>query len=206
MGKLDGQVAIVTGAARGLGRAYALRLGPPHSVRAHQDPRHQDSRHPDAPLIGSAPAGRSPGRRLATANIHQVLLTSFSLAAESEDRMKVWALTAPFAFRRLNDADLQVLGHGGERVVGAREVNATAGIDHGAAARRIAAARSMSALGATGRSIRVGASRSASPSSSMVSGGISSSTGRGRPVRSCTTASRTMPEPRTPRGRACATW
>ena len=26
MGKLDGQVAIVTGAARGLGRAYALRL------------------------------------------------------------------------------------------------------------------------------------------------------------------------------------
>ena len=26
MGKLDGQVAIVTGAARGIGRAYALRL------------------------------------------------------------------------------------------------------------------------------------------------------------------------------------
>ena len=27
MGKLDGKVAIVTGAARGLGRAYARRLG-----------------------------------------------------------------------------------------------------------------------------------------------------------------------------------
>ena len=26
MGKLDGQVALVTGAARGLGRAYALHL------------------------------------------------------------------------------------------------------------------------------------------------------------------------------------
>ena len=27
MGKLDGKVAVVTGAARGLGRAYAKRLG-----------------------------------------------------------------------------------------------------------------------------------------------------------------------------------
>src|SRR6266481_8885983 len=59
------------------------------------------------------------------------------------------------------------------------------------AASSISAARLMSAADATARATGAGSSSSTSPSSSIVSGGISISTGRGRPLRSCTKASRT---------------
>src|SRR5207244_1873716 len=47
----------------------------------------------------------------------------------------------------------------------------------------------MSDLDAAGRSARLGSTSSTSPSLSIVSGGSSRWTGRGRPVRSCSTAS-----------------
>ena len=62
MGKLDGKVAIVTGAARGLGRAYALHLAGLGAKVALSDVDLESYREFDAEAAAMTGIGHSPFR------------------------------------------------------------------------------------------------------------------------------------------------